>query len=253
MELNMFAVRFRILWLGFLVCLLAAPAMADHDRRRHRDSDRGRDRGYERPPVGYGGYGRTPRPAGYIELEAGSTLIPDQDVQGAVNDGELDLDSGFTVGGAAGLRFSPYLRLEGALNYRRAEVDTFDFDGPFVTDSQGDVGVFSTMANVYFDLPLPNTPATPFIGAGLGFAVLDIDTYDRFNEVNIEDSSVQFAWNLTAGVAWAVTQNLDVVTRYRYFATEDASANASGLSTLPGSADVEFSSHEAVLGLRFNF
>jgi opacity protein-like surface antigen len=238
--------RFVFLALVVLAFLAAAPAWADHDRRRSR-------RAPERQSAPEWGYASHRGPTGYFELEAGSTLIPDQDVDGAVDNGDLDLESGFVVGGAAGMRLSPFFRVEGALGYRRAEVDTFEIDGPFLTDVEGRVGVFSTLANAYFDVPIPNFPATPFLGVGLGFAVLDVDLYDRFDGVNIEDSSVQFAWNLTGGVAWAVTQNLDIVTRYRYFATENSSHSASGTATLPGAADLEFESHEAVLGLRFNF
>lgn len=234
--------RDRFLLIVWGVCfLVAAPALAHHERERHRGSE-----------PGWGRHGG-PLLNGYVEFEAGSTLIPDQDVRGAVDDGKIDLESGFTVGGSAGLRFSPFFRVEGSLGYRRAEVDNLEFDEPFLSDSRGDVGVFSTLANAYLDLPIPNSPATPFLGVGLGFAVVDIDTYDRFDAVNINDTSVQFAWNVTSGVAWAITQNLDIVTRYRYFATEDASEDASGSATLPGSADIDFESHEAVLGLRFTF
>lgn len=233
--------------------LVALPAAADHDRRHGRDHDRRAERRPERVYDFGGGYGRGWQPRGYAEVELGATFVPDRDVDGAVDGGDLDLESGFTAGGALGMRLSPFLRLEGALGYRRSEVDTFEIDGPFLTDVQGRVGVFSALVNGYLDLPIPNAPVTPFIGAGLGFAVVDVDVFDRFDGVNIEDSSAQFAWNLTGGLAWALTQNLDVVTRYRYFATEDGSNNASGSATLPGAADFDFESHEAVLGLRFNF
>lgn len=226
--------------------VLALPAAAHHDRHhRHRSYDRDIPRDWERA--------HQPRDRGvYAELEAGVAALPDTVVHGPFVDGELDLASGFVTGGAIGAQVTPFLRLEGAMNYREALVDSFAVEG-FISTDEGSFGAFSTFANAYVDLAIPGSPVTPFVGAGVGIAVVSLETYDPFEDVDIDDDSVQLAWNLTAGASWRLSERVDFVTRYRYFATENLDEEYQDGTLRLGEADVELESHEAVLGVRFHF
>jgi opacity protein-like surface antigen len=221
--------------------LFALPTWAHHQHRHRPEPRREWPQGHDTRAFG-----------GYVELESGVAAIPDAVVHGPFVDGDLDLHPGFVTGGAVGAQLTPFLRLEGAMNYREAQVDNFFVEG-FVSDGDGSFGAFSTFANAYVDLAIPGVPVTPFIGGGLGVAVVTLDTYDPFERVYIDDESVQFAWNLSAGASWALGERIDLVTRYRYFATEDTDEDYKDGTLRFGEADVEMDSHEAVLGVRFRF
>ena len=226
-----------------VVC--AAPGFADHERHRHQPYRPAPHRDWQEA---HDFRSRGP----YLELETGVTALPDTVVHGPFVDGDLDLYPGFVIGGAVGARLNPFFRLEGAMSYREAQVDEFYVEG-FVTEDEGHFGAFSTMANAYVDFALPGSPVTPFIGGGLGVAIVNLETYDPFEGVDIDDESVQLAWNLSAGATWKVADHIDLVTRYRYFATENLDESYQDGSLRLGEADFEMDSHEAVIGVRFSF
>jgi opacity protein-like surface antigen len=226
--------------------LFALPSSADHERRRNH---------YPHPPSPHREWtqSRDARDRGvYLELETGVAAMPDAVVHGPFVDGDLELFPGFTTGGAVGARLSPFLRLEGAMSYREAQVDSFYVEG-FVSENEGYFGSFSTMANAYIDFAIPGSPVTPFIGGGLGVAVVSLETYDPFEDVHIDDDDVQLAWNVSAGAAWRLSERIDLITRYRYFATENLDEEYQDGTLRFGEADFEMDSHEAVLGVRFSF
>ncbi|MHC5226087.1 outer membrane protein [Ignatzschineria sp. LJL83] len=83
------------------------------------------------------------------------------------------------------------------------------------------------MANVYYDF---NTGSdwVPYIGAGLGYARVKADNRVEFagESKTLSKSSNNFAWNVTAGVAYNVTDNLSIDASYRY--TDLGKAKTSG-------------------------
>jgi opacity protein-like surface antigen len=227
--------------LAVLGVLFALPTWAHHQYRHRPEPHRERPARHDMRALG-----------GYVELESGVAALPDAVVHGPFVDGDLDLHPGFVTGGAIGAQLTPFLRLEGAMSYREAQVDNFFVQG-FVSENDGSFGAFSTFANAYVDLAIPGSPVTPFIGGGVGVAVVSLDTYDPFEGVYIDDDSVQFAWNLSAGASWTLSEHIDFVTRYRYLATEDTDEDYKDGTLRFGEADVELDSHEAVLGIRFRF
>jgi len=236
--------------LSVLGVLFALPSWAEHDRRNEH---RPRHQPYRPAPRREWPHARDARDRGaYVELEMGVAAIPDTVVHGPFVDGDLDLYPGFVSGAAVGARLSPFLRLEGAMSYREAQVDSFYVEG-FVSENEGSFGAFSTLANAYVDFAVPGSPVTPFIGGGIGVAILNLETYDPFEGVNIEDESVQLAWNVSAGAAWRLSDRIDLVTRYRYFATENLDEEYKDGTLRFGEADFEMDSHEAVMGVRFSF
>ncbi|MDF2550114.1 MAG: hypothetical protein K0S07_1181 [Chlamydiales bacterium] len=81
-------------------------------------------------------------------------------------------DHGF--GGAfAGARWSSGLRLEAEYAYRQNKIKEYTDAGTLVVSVPADKArqqMQSLMANVYYDIPVENSPVIPFVGAGIGAA-----------------------------------------------------------------------------------
>jgi len=184
----------------------------------------------------------------YVEVGAGATFIPDQDIGPA---GEVSADTGFNVGGAFGMQQFHYFRYELNLSYREAEID--EVTGPgFALDGAGNVGVFAAMANVYVDL-LPKAPVIPYVGVGAGVSVVGIDSDSSANILRVDDSSTEFAWNVMAGASIPVTRQIYISLGYRYLATTDPELEAEIVGVGTGTIEGEFDAHEVMLGVRFRF
>ena len=67
----------------------------------------------------------------------------------------------------------------------------------------------------------------------------------------LDDSDSKFAWQVFAGVRQAISDNIDVSLRYRYFNTGNADVVTFGAS--PDDARAKFRSHSLLAGLTFNF
>ena len=116
----------------------------------------------------------------------------------------------------------------------------------------GSVVSITGMGNVIYDI-LPDSPLNPFIGAGIGINNVTADTIvGQFSTItpvgpaatatnpaqqnlSIDDSDTAFAWQGIAGVAWAVTDRLDVDLTYRYLSGSDLTFASKGTHALqPG-------------------
>ena len=77
------------------------------------------------------------------------------------------------------------------------------------------------MTNLWYGFTVG--PVTPFIGAGVGVANLGITTkYDApFDAASFSDSATTYAAQVGAGVSVALTENVSLTGRYRYFSTGD--------------------------------
>jgi opacity protein-like surface antigen len=166
----------------------------------------------------------------------------------------VEFDPGAYVGGTGGFDFG-YLRLEGELSYRYSEIEAItDLDtGIQFRNVDGNLGVFATMANAYFDLHNAS-PVTPYWGGGIGFAVLHLsDTFGvNQGEGNIfysEEDDAVFAYQAGAGLEIALNPILSLDVGYRYFGTSKAKFE----SGLTETTDLRFESHNAMVGVRVKF
>lgn len=118
----------------------------------------------------------------------------------------------------------------------------------------------SLMANVYFDFNT-GTEFTPYIGAGIGYARLkntisgDISgdaikqlTGNNHYSNSISKSSNNFAWNIGAGVSYAVNRDVDIDLSYRF-----ADYGSVKHTYEDESFKVKQRGNEFNLGVRFNF
>ena len=188
----------------------------------------------------------------YVSGNVGAVALSDSDVSVDGYSGSLDLgyDTGYALTVAVGRKVE-YVRLEGELGYRATDMEGYNYTDSSITASLGgDVKALSFMVNTYFDINT-GTSFTPFIGGGIGFANIDAEvtgTLEEDGEVVLEgsegDDDTVFAYQVIAGVAFAMTDNTFLDLSYRYFATSD-----------PEFGDIrgEYGGHNLMLGLRYSF
>ena len=104
----------------------------------------------------------------------------------------------------------------------------------------------SLFLNAYYDIDT-GTKFTPYVGGGIGYA--KIEGSMSMPGMNISEDDTNFAWQLGAGVAYAVNKNISVDFGYRYTDMGDLTANI--YPTEKFKIDVD--SHELLLGVRYTF
>ena len=158
-----------------------------------------------------------------------------------------DTDSSATYGGAIGYRFSPNFRAETDLSYREN-----DYSLSGVTGS-GSEKHLSAMLNGYYDFA-NNSRFTPYVGAGVGFdrATIEANYTASGSTIKADDSDIAFAYNLMAGIGYAVTKNIDLTLGYRWLDTSTATVDAK-INTTSTTLDGEYKAHEVLAGVRYNF
>lgn len=181
----------------------------------------------------------------YIAAGAGGAILEDTEIRAVGTSFETIPFPGYAVNGALGLDFG-ILRLEGEVLYNEYNLDSIEFAG-FDVDADGSFKTLAGMGNVFVDLPL--AIVTPFVGAGIGYAKVKADNFKLAGVPVVDDSDTGLAWQLRAGIAFAIFPFTDMTIGYRYFVTDDLE-----LSNSAGDVDVEkLKSHIFELGLRITF
>ncbi len=147
--------------------------------------------------------------------------------------------SGMPWGGAIGLKGDEY-RVEAALGYQLNHIDSSTYAMP----SGGRVGIFSYMANAYYDYALDKCVA-PYLMGGLGGASMSLK-----EPGSADVSKSVFAWQLGLGVGVKATDNVVVDLGYRYFKPGAYTVTDAAYG---GSVKHTASSSNILLGLRYNF
>jgi len=205
------------------------------------------------------GTAATGRPGPYFSAFLGTSFARDVNVSGfdsfdstSFND-QVTFDPGIYLGGTGGYDFG-FLRLEGELSYRNAQLDKVTASaGERFRNVDGDLGAFASMFNVFFDLHNASN-VTPYLGGGIGFATLHLSDTSGINNVGrrvqlYDDSSdTVFASQVGAGVDIALNRNYSLDVGYRYFITEKANLEGDFISS-----NLRLESHNAMVGFKFKF
>lgn len=187
---------------------------------------------------------------GFAMLRDAGISDPDLDDMGLSS--KLESKSGAALAAAMGYDFGNSIRLEGEISYQKNDMDKFTVSSGGMSasiDLKGDTTSTALLVNAYYDFS--NTSIlTPFVTAGCGFAKVksEITGSDAAAEEGIElqgssDDTV-FAYQIGAGIAYAVSETFGIDAKYRYFATSDLDFEGS---------TVEFSSHNFYFGVRLSF
>jgi OOP family OmpA-OmpF porin len=181
-----------------------------------------------------------PDPGYYVTGGAGLNFLEDADTAGT----SYEYDAGGLGLGALGYKFGNGFRLEGELAYRASGVSGTQRGG-----ASGEANAASLMANAFYDLNT-GTKFTPYIGAGLGGALVTFDNVTIPGGANrIDDSDLALAYQAMAGVGYQLDRNLKLDLGYRYFATETPRfQTVSG-----GEVGSHYHDHAAVVSLRYEF
>ena len=175
-------------------------------------------------------------PGRYVSGNLGIGLLEDSDLSASDFSAELEFDAGAVLGVAAGYNFGN-VRLEGEFGYAKNDMDEITVHGFGSGSVSGDVTSYSFLVNGYYDF-VNTSPLTPYISAGVGFARLDASL-----EGDDADDDV-LAYQLGAGVGYAVNEKVTIDLKYRYFATDDPKFDGT---------EAEYASHNIFLGVRYNF
>jgi len=173
-----------------------------------------------------------------------------------------DFDPGPMANLALGYRFSRYFRseVEGTMFHNSAE--TLSAGPGLVGPAQGEAFLRAVLLNFYFDYPIKNTRFTPYFGGGVGMyksylVDLSNSTVKPFGFVfDGPSEGERFAYQLRAGVSYALTDQLDLWGGYRFFDGDKLSFSfsdvpAPGQTFTAGPKDTKI--HGAELGIRWTF
>jgi len=184
-----------------------------------------------------------PAPGPYVSTQLGGIIQSDSTITGTDFSAKIQYKPGFAVGAAGGYNFGMF-RIEGELGYQRSDMDRVNCAGGICYGGsiKGNIYAVSGLANAYIDF-VNSTPFTPFIGGGVGAAFISADFDEKSGTNNREDNTV-FAYQGTAGLAYAINKNMTVDLKYRYFGTSDVDL---------GDIKASFASHNVFVGFRYNF
>lgn len=184
----------------------------------------------------------------YVSGSVGAAIPVDSDVTDSTLPGlalTFESDVGIAAGVALGYDFGNNFRAEIEYAYQKNDLDTATLAGVAVIAVVGDTTSHAGLLNGYYDFT-NTTVFTPFISAGVGFARVEI------NEFNIPGSGLPnanaddtvFAYQVGAGVGYAVNPTLTIDVKYRYFGTADPEFTTT---------TIEYSSHNVYAGIRVAF
>jgi opacity protein-like surface antigen len=179
-------------------------------------------------------------PGPYVSGQLGATFLNGSNYSEMVDSdyGKLEFKPGYAVGIAGGYNFGMF-RVEGEIGYQKNDMDTASdcSGGTCITKniSSSDITALSFLINGYVDF-VNSSRFTPYISGGIGMATLD------YNIKNWSDNDTVFAYQVGAGVAFAINKHFTIDLKYRFFATEE----------LETTIDT-FESHNVYLGVRYNF
>lgn len=161
------------------------------------------------------------------------------------NSGEFDsgvtggLGVGKDLGSVEALPlFFRNLRVEAEFTYDKNDFDVANSANAELTSSR-------FMASVYHDFSLSSelVRLRPYIGAGIGAAIIEADGTGLSNN----DDTV-FAYQARAGVAFRLRPGMDLHVGYRFLETVDPEFGYAA-----GRFETEYRSHAAEIGLRYDF
>ena len=142
-----------------------------------------------------------------------------------------EFGNAYGISAAVGYAFQRVpLRLEGEFTYFRADVTALP--GTLTTFKGGSDNHYVGMANLYYDVALSGMLQRfkPYVGVGVGFDEekwgLALVSPSGVNTAGRSDSKMFFAYQVKAGLAYALTDRLDAVVGYRYFSTAERSLNS---------------------------
>ncbi|MFP4533646.1 MAG: outer membrane protein [Desulfobacterales bacterium] len=183
----------------------------------------------------------------YVSGSVGGVYADDLEIE--FGDGALldfEFDEGYAFSAAIGGFLFDNWRAEAELAYQKNDFDKVSLAGSESADLDGDLDAWTFLGNFYYDFH-NSTPFTPFLTAGIGGAFVEVTDLrsEAFESAHLAGGDdFGFAYQAGAGLAWQVSEKLNVDFKYRWLGMDEADTR------IP---DTEFNSHNFYAGLRFLF
>jgi opacity protein-like surface antigen len=202
--------------------------------------------------------------AWYAGVEGGLMIVEDteldyHDPSISVDEGIIvDHKMGYDVDLIGGYDFGMF-RLEAEAAHKRASVDQIRF-APTTeilpgagngVDGDGRVGVLSAMVNALLDFG-DDDGWKGYVGAGVGLARVKYRAFVDGDTIGFSDSDDAMAWQAIAGFSKAVTPNVDVGLKYRYFNTRRLNFG-NDAAIVPWALDGKLHTHSLLASVVYNF
>jgi len=179
----------------------------------------------------------------YLNGNLGAVWLSDSDLsQSDGTKGKAEYDTGFGFAAALGYDFGP-ARAEAEVGYRIHDYDKVGASGQEKVNAGGDVTGWDFMVNGYYDFE-NTTSFTPYIGGGIGAAILDSSGVNAGGINMSSGDDTVFAYQAIAGVAYIFAEVWAVQLEYRFFGTADPTYSGT---------DSEYMSHNFFIGIRYDF
>lgn len=162
----------------------------------------------------------------YVSTFLGGHFLPDIVTDTLANgvpfsEETYEQDTGFAARFAIGGRVNEHFRAEVELGFSRNNlgsiVETINGVGT-PNAGHGEIDTITAIASVWGDLPVfsSNWGLTPYVGGGIGVALVDSQLiYTAFPTYGPQDTSVEFAAQLGAGINWAINNRFSAGLGYR--------------------------------------
>ena len=211
----------------------------------------------------------------YLGLSGGLNWVEDQDFKikgyeapigpglNPPENGSVITEVGYDDDWLAGLTFgyaAGALRPELEITYRRNDVhdQREHYRGPLGGESEADapargdsVMAWGAMANIWIDFLKSSSEIHPYIGGGIGAMQVELKEPTYAGAEIDEDDDTLMAYQLGAGVAYAISDQLDVSLDYRWYRTERGEFDL--LPDTAGSVEERYEGQSAMLTLRWYF
>jgi opacity protein-like surface antigen len=163
---------------------------------------------------------------------------------------DATLDNGFLVGVKAGWN-TPFtnriMALEMEYNYIRNNFDNSKYIPEIDGTLDGTVSVHALLFNV--KARYPEGRFHPYVGAGLGWALVQVGDLKTSDSTMPGQSGNAFCWQLLAGLDFDITPNFGVGIGYKYLATSPTIGSSGNKLYL----DTDYRTSIVTLGLTYTF
>jgi len=183
----------------------------------------------------------------YFSGSGGLTILKNAKIKdGTSNNSSINFDNGWNVGGAIGYDFGKF-RTEFEIFHRNNNPESAEILG-IELDVSGTVKSTSYLFNAIIDIENKSS-FTPFLGAGLGIANLNLNNIELLGVEIVDDSTTVFAYKFITGIDYAISPAFSVTADYSFFGTSDPKFE----DVLGVDFKTEYHTHNINAGIKYNF
>jgi opacity protein-like surface antigen len=160
----------------------------------------------------------------------------------------------------AGYALPSGLRPEFAIDLRSNDANSLSSNGNSTSTVTGKEEATSYMANVWYDVRLPQRDwrqIHPYLGGGLGFAQVGVHGLSQANLAQfsaVDDDQTVLAYQFGMGVGYDITPRWLVSADFRYLATSSADFKYTAPApALGGTVNAGYSAESLMVSVRYQF